>query len=137
MPEGMIASLSTFGNPLVWWGGLASVVYIVVQKIRRKKFGVGLGFVAVAALSEYLPWVLISRETFIYHYFATVPFLIIIMTFALRYIVNNYRHGKKFMYIFLGACLLLFILFYPMITGIPVSQQYANAIRWLPSWPFY
>ena len=35
--------------------------------------------IAVGFLSAYLPWVLVSRLTFIYHYFASVPFIILMV----------------------------------------------------------
>jgi dolichyl-phosphate-mannose-protein mannosyltransferase len=160
MPKGYISNISTMGNPFVWWGGLAAVVFAIVTFLGRKKpqimtlesgeilkrrekgirgnvFGEGLGFVAIAALSEYLPWVLISRETFIYHYFATIPFLILILTYVLKYFYENFRHGKKIVYWYLAVVLAAFIAFFPILSGIVIPTGYANAIRWLQSWPFY
>ena len=137
MPEGLISSLSTFGNPIIWWGGYASTIFIMVNRLRRKKFATGLMFVTIAALSELLPWTIISRETFIYHYFATVPFLILILTFALKYIYENYKHGRKIVTAYLILAGVVFIAFYPVITGIVVPRWYTDILRWLPSWPFY
>lgn len=138
MPAGQIASLSTFGNPLVWWGGLVGVIYLIVQRIRKKQLGKHIGFVVVALLSQYLPWVLISRETFIYHYFASVPFLIILLVYALKYLWENTRHGKKIAIGYVVLCGVIFAMFYPVITGIPVDIGYAQGVlRWLQSWPFY
>jgi len=160
-PKGYIGNISTMGNPLVWWGGFAAVIFILVQNLRKRtydveilsandeepmlsrkrikseKFGSGLLFVSIAALSEYLPWVLISRETFIYHYFATVPFLILLITFALKYGIEHYKYGKKFTYAYLAVVFILFVMFYPVLSGITIPIDYANFIRWLPSWPFY
>ena len=137
-PKGFIGNISTFGSPIVFWGGLASVIFLFVNYLRKKPVGgKPLMFVAVAALSEYLPWLLISRETFIYHYFETVPFLILILTFALKYIIEHFRHGKKFVYGYLAVVLILFVMFYPVLSGITIPLDYANFIRWLPSWPFY
>jgi|AGTN01.1.fsa_nt_gi Dolichyl-phosphate-mannose--protein O-mannosyl transferase len=132
-----LSSMSTMGNPLVWWGGLAAVIALVVIRIRKGRFGKRTFFISVAALSQYLPYTLITREMFIYHYFATVPFLILLMAVLAKYLVERTKHGRRFVFIFLGACLLLFILFYPVTTGIVMPRWYVNVIRWLPSWPFY
>ncbi|MEZ4357602.1 MAG: phospholipid carrier-dependent glycosyltransferase [Eubacteriales bacterium] len=137
LPEGTISSLSTFGNPIVWWGGYASVIFILVNRLRKKKFARGIMFVCIAALSEFLPWIIISRETFIYHYFATVPFLILILTFALKYIYENFKHGKKFVIGYLILSGVIFAAFYPVITGTIAPRWYTDILRWLPTWPFY
>jgi hypothetical protein len=136
-PQGYIGNISSFGNPVVWLAGLASVIFIIVNRIRRKKFAPGLLFVAIAALSEYLPWILISRETFIYHYFATLPFLILLLTFSIKYFIDHFRCGKTLIYIYLAVVFMLFVLFYPVLSGITQPIWYANLIRWSPTWPFY
>jgi dolichyl-phosphate-mannose--protein O-mannosyl transferase len=93
---------------------------------------------SIAALSQFLPWVLISRETYIYHYFATVPFLLLLMTVLAKYLIERTKHGKKAVFIYLGASLVLFVMFYPVITGTVVSKAYSDIfLRWLPTWPFY
>jgi len=136
-PQGMMSSLSTMGNPAVWWGGLAAVVALIAIRISKGRLGRRTMFIGIAAASQYLPWVLVTRETFIYHYFETVPFLILLMAVLAKYMIERTRHGRFFVFVFLGVCLLLFILFYPVTTGIEIPKDYANIIRWLPTWPFY
>ena len=137
-PEGYMSSMSTMGNPLIWWGGLGAVITLIVIRIRKGRLGQRTLFVSIAALSQYLPWVLISRETFIYHYFATLPFLILLMGVLAKYLIERTKHGKKAVFIYLGVCLVLFAMFYPVTTGTEVSRWYADhLLRWLPSWPFY
>jgi dolichyl-phosphate-mannose--protein O-mannosyl transferase len=135
--DGYMSSLSTMGNPAVWWGGLASVIALVVLRLRRGKLGRRTLFVGIAAASQYLPWLIITRETFIYHYFETVPFLILLMAVLAKYLIERTKHGKTWVFVFMGVCLVLFIMFYPVTTGIVIPRSYANVIRWLPTWPFY
>lgn len=133
-----IATLSTMGNPLLWWIGIVSVVCIVIWAIRGRKYrNFGIFFIGIAALAQYAPWWLITREVFIYHYFAVVPFLILFIVFWLKYLEEDYKWGKKFGYCVVGACAAFFVLFYPVITGVPTPKDYINGIRWLQSWPFY
>jgi len=137
-PQELMSSMSTMGNPAVWWAAVAAVVALVVIRIRKGRLGRRTFYVSVAALSQYLPWVLISRETYIYHYFATVPFLILLMGVLAKYMIERTKHGKKVVFAFLGVCLLLFVMFYPVTTGTVVSRAYSDTfLRWLSSWPFY
>ncbi len=85
------------GNPAVWWGAFCTVIALIVLRLRKGRLG-GAFFVSVAALSQFLPWVLIPRETYIYHYFATVPFLILLMGVLAKYLIERTRHGKSGVY---------------------------------------
>ncbi len=137
-PEGYMSSMSTMGNPLIWWGGLGAVITLIVIRITKGRLGQRTMFISIAALSQYLPWVLVPRTTFIYHYFATVPFLILLMGVLAKYLIERTKHGKKAVFIYLGVCLVLFAMFYPVTTGTEVSRWYSDHfLRWLPSWPFY
>ena len=137
-PEGTISGISTMGNPAVWWGALASVIALIVLRIVKGRFGKRTLFVSIAAMSQYLPWVIISRETYIYHYFATIPFLLLLVGVLAKYLIERTRHGKKAVFIYLGVCLALFVMFYPVISGTPVRLAYSDTfLRWLDTWPFY
>jgi dolichyl-phosphate-mannose--protein O-mannosyl transferase len=133
-----MSTMSTMGNPAVWWGGVATVIAMIVIRIRRGRFGKRTFFLSVAALSQYLPYVFISREMFIYHYFATVVFLMLLMGVLAKYLIERTKYGKTFVFIFLGVCLLLFVMFYPVTTGTVVSKAYSDTfLRWSSMWPFY
>lgn len=136
--DGYMSSMSSMGNPAVWWGALAAVVTLIVIRIRKGRLGKRTLFISIAALSQYLPWVLIPRETYIYHYFATVLFLILLIGVLAKYLIERTKHGKKAVFIYLGVCALLFVMFYPVTSGVVVSKVYSDIfIHWLPSWPFY
>ena len=58
-------------------------------KLALRRYGTRRFFCAdelVSFLSQYLPWVLVPRSTFIYHYFASVPFIILATAPGLRYL---------------------------------------------------
>ncbi len=134
---GVVSTMSTMGNPLVWIGGLiASIVFIFLAIFKRYRSKVA-AFLGISALSQFLPWTLVSREVFIYHYFATTPFLILLLVLMLKRIDEKYPRGKRVTMIYVVACVAAFAFFYPVISGTPVSAEYIPFIRWLPSWPFY
>lgn len=134
---GVVSTMSTMGNPFIWIGGLVAGITLTLMAIFKKYRSGVAAFLGVSALSQIVPWVLVSREVFIYHYFATTPFLILILTLMLQHIDETSVRGKKFTLIFVIVCVAAFAAFYPAISGTPVPQAYINLIRWLPSWPFY
>ncbi|MEW9699655.1 glycosyltransferase family 39 protein [Paenibacillus sp. SI8] len=136
MPEGMLSSIISFGNPLVWWPGFVSVVlsFYVVFRRKDKK----LRMLLIAYCSQYLPWILVPRLTFIYHYFAMVPFLILILTYYVKeYLEEGPLHRRKYVYGYLVAVFVLFILFYPILSGMIIPAKYSFFLRWLPGWNFF
>ncbi len=131
--DGTVASIGAFTNPLLSWAGLVSVVYLIVRAIaKRDRRAV---FIVVGYLAQLVPWMLVSRLTFAYHYFAAVVFLVL----ALCAVFDDMRAKGhiRWMYAFTGVCLALFAAFYPVLTGVEVSRNYSwKALKWFPSWPF-
>ena len=127
---------AAFLNPLVCWGGLIAMV-LVARSLWTRRDGRAL-FILVGYLSQLVPWVPISRPTFNYHYFPSVPFLVM----ALCYLLSDLSHFRppKWKHWTLGLTAAgagLYALFYPVLTGLTVPAWYSTyLLRWLPSWPF-
>ena len=131
MPADMVSSISCMGNPAVWWTGLAALIVCLWRLAAERKVNQGMFIVAVGFASQYLPWVLISRCTFIYHYFASVSFLILAIVFVLERIRARDARAFKGASIFLvAAAAVLFAMFYPLESGMPVARSYAMLLRW-------
>lgn len=137
----MRQGISSFGNPLVWWVGIPAFLYVGYLGIKKKQ--ATAMFLCIAFLAQYLPWTLVSRCTFIYHYFPSVPFLALMIGYCFLQIKNSSwgsRSPKKFnclLLIYCCATFFLFLLFYPILTGTPVSSEYvAKILRWFDSWVF-
>jgi dolichyl-phosphate-mannose-protein mannosyltransferase len=79
--------------------------------------------------------VLISRVTFIYHFYVNVPFLCL----AAAYFISKYWSSKwvkvAAIAYFAGA-VALFGLFYAVISGMPASNSWIDSLKWLGSWVF-
>ena len=130
-PAGMISSISCMGNPAVFWFGLAAILFVAVRVSWEKRAPRAFVLVLVAFLSQYLPWVLVPRSTFIYHYFASVPFIIMASVLLLNRVRRRSRDGFIAATVILCvAALALFVAFYPLESGLPVSRAYAQYLRW-------
>lgn len=131
MPAGIISSISCMGNPAVFWFGLAAIVFVAVRVAWEKRASRDFVLVLTAFLSQYLPWVLVPRSTFIYHYFASVPFIIMASVLVLGRLRKRSRDGFITAAVILCVVALgLFVAFYPLESGMPVSRAYAQYLRW-------
>ena len=131
------SSISAFGNPIVWWGGLLAML-VMVKRIIKNRDGRSM-VIAAGYFGQLLPWVIISRVVFIYHYFTCTIFLVLALCHIFNTILER-RRGKYrlIVYGYTGASLALFAAFYPVISGLEVSQFYSQRfLQWIPyMWPF-
>ena len=131
MPEGMISSISCMGNPAVWWFGLVSLLYVTFRVCWQRRASRRSVMVVVAFASQFLPWVIVPRSTFIYHYFASVPCIILASALLLDDIRK--RNENAFSIVsgaLLASAAILFGMFYPLESGLPCSRAYAKYLRW-------
>ncbi|MDD6214402.1 MAG: phospholipid carrier-dependent glycosyltransferase [Firmicutes bacterium] len=125
--------ISAFGNPLVWWIGISAFCYCLYSAIRHRDKNAF--FLSVAYISQLAPWIPITRTTFIYHYFPCVPFVVLMIGYSINQLFLRDKRFKKYAYIYAVCAVLLFVAFYPVISGFPVSHAYVvNFLRWFPSW---
>ncbi len=135
LPAGTVSSIVAIGNPAIWWVGILAVMASVMLVIKRKdkKFLI----VLIGLASQYLPWIFIQRLTWIYHFFTTVPFMILCIVYLLRYLKEKWPRSSYFIYGYLITAVVLFILFYPILSGLPISKTFVENLRWLKSWIFF
>lgn len=135
LPEGRVSSIVTIGNPLIWWTGIFAMLGTVWLTIKRKEKS--LYMLWIAFFSQYVPWMLVPRETFLYHYFAMVPFMILSIVYVMKLLDSKVPGASKIRYAYVALAAVLFIMFYPVLSGMQVSADYVNImLRWFPSWVF-
>ena len=131
------SSFAAFGNPAVWWGGLAAMVFMALRVFLNRD-GKAL-FILLGYLSQLLPWIPVSRIVFIYHYFPGTLFLVMALAHIFGIILERKRSGYALaVYGFTAASGLVFAMFYPALTGIPAPHWYFETLlNWIPvAWPF-
>lgn len=146
-PPGQVATIMGMGNPLVWWAGVLGFLYVLFVWLRQQLRGTEKpdhvpAILLIGALAQFGPWIPISRATFIYHYFATLIFVMLCLVYALR----TWRQKHPGLvdvvqpaYMVLTAA--AFIGFYPLVTGIEIPRAWAEGMDWLkslylPGWKF-
>jgi hypothetical protein len=153
MPDGVVSTIVAFGNPIVWWSGLAALIAATGYWLRRRAmprlFAAETdpipSLLLVGFLAEFLPWALVPRSMFIYHYFASTPFIMLCLVWLLsRWEARSpaaARRVRVVRFALVGVAAAMFIGFYPFATGVSFPRSWANAMNWfgfmkLPGWPF-
>lgn len=133
LPDGLVSTIASMGNPAIWWVG-AILLFFAVAKIIKEGDFVCL-FIVTIFLFQWLPYVFISRCVFLYHFYVSVPLLVLTVTYFLKELWKK-RYGKLVVLVYLVIVAVLFVLFYPVISGYPVPYGWKEVLRWLQSWMF-
>ncbi len=142
--SGFGANIVCLGNPAVFYMGALSIITVFVLLIKKYAWRRGglqnrpdqpvLAIIAISFLAQYLPWVLVPRSMFIYHYFASLPFIILATMLIASYLKSE-KLKNWLMIGLLVAALILFIMFYPYASGMTVSRDYMTFLHWFPNLP--
>lgn len=154
--DGIKEGISAFGNPAVWWLGIPVFFYMIYAAL-RKQDKTAL-FLFIGYIIQLLFWIPITRLTFIYHYFPMVPFVALMLGYSINLIYENAKDSGKeatmmifgfikrvkigskrsVMYgafIYAAIAIILFAMFYPVLSGHPVSESYVDTfLKWFDSW---
>lgn len=147
--DSMLSTIVLMGNPLIWWCSIPALIFIaikfVVDKKRKTdtKHNFVFLFILIPFLLQWLPYILITRILFIYHFVANVPFMIFALTYWLNLPLEKegLSTGKRVFFIciviaFLILTAVLFLHFYPVISGCPVTYDCKESLKWLSGWSF-
>lgn len=130
-----VYSISAFGNPLIWWSGAISILVCIVITLKKKTKESYL--ILVSYFSQLAPWLFVDRCVFIYHYYPSVPFLIIAIVYCIALLDQYKPQYKKHIQGYIILCVVLFILFLPVLGGFKTTHHYINSVlRWMTSWYF-
>ena len=92
------------GNIALWWMSIPAMAFVAFQAFRRRSNQLALVAVVIACM--WLAWARIDRATFEYHYFSTLPFVLL----ALAYFIAEIWHGpsaRTFLLAKVGAAIAL------------------------------
>ena len=127
-------SIAAWLNPVLCWGGLMSLPVLGWMACARRDRRAA--FILVGYLSQLLPWVPIPRLTFAYHYFPSALFLVLSLSYVMALLRENRPNWRVPALLLTGGCAAVFLLFFPVLNGLPMDPELASALyRWLPSWP--
>jgi dolichyl-phosphate-mannose-protein mannosyltransferase len=121
---GRYEEILAIGNPLIWWGGLAALVYVGYRWVRRHRDG-GEAIVLFGFAAGWLPWLGIgpTRSTvYSFYLLVCVPFLCLGLGYVARLFAAT-GFGRACVAGLGVASIALFAFFYPVLAAVPVSED--------------
>jgi|GEM_PF-1617115 len=116
------------GNPINWYFSTFSILFGVIFLFFKKFQDRNLSFLLLGYFANFIPYLSVTRATFLYHYFPSYIFAISIMVYLLS------KLKKPWIVLLLVAAFLAFLYFAPLTYGLKLSpEQYQNRL-WLKSW---
>ena len=129
---GDISAVSYIGNVVIWWSAIPCVIYTLYLALFKKDKTAR--FLLISYLAQYVPWMSVKRLTFIYHYLPSAIFSMFMIGLTIKKIIDKYPKAVKYVRVYLGLIILAFLLYFPVISGIPFAKAWGEHLRLLKSW---
>ncbi|HEY9783232.1 MAG TPA: phospholipid carrier-dependent glycosyltransferase [Leptolyngbyaceae cyanobacterium] len=151
----VIYDVHAMGNPLLWWFSTAAIAFIFLRLVksfvqrgalfeRRRETNksellitntwIAL-YLILNWLANLLPWIRVTRCTFIYHYMGASVFAAL----ALAWLVDHWLRSLHLSLRVLGVTaiflvLVAFVFWMPLYLGLPLSPESYKMRLWFRSW---
>jgi dolichyl-phosphate-mannose-protein mannosyltransferase len=92
-------------------------------------------FLVLNYLAQWVPWLLVSRCTFLYHALGMVAFSALALAWLMSGWLGHRRRSHRVMaWAMLGLIVLGFLFWLPLFLGLPLSPDALQRRWWLPTW---
>ena len=130
--NGRLANVYAEANPILEWALLPAVLWAMAWWARRGDpafLTMGIGF-----FGQWLPWALVSRISFAYHWLPVVPFGCIALALALARLAHGPRAVRWAPWAYVALVVAAFVFFYPVYACVPLTPDEFTWRVWLPTW---
>lgn len=135
--DGHFIVMQGLGNPILWWFSTLAIVVVTVGSLLpkfRKSTNIGsTNYLLLGYFANYVPWLLVKRCLFVYHYMSSAVFSFI----ALAWLVNQLLEQKG-VYRYLGYAIIALVVltqifFLPIWIGLPIlPSDFYQRIWFMP-----
>jgi dolichyl-phosphate-mannose--protein O-mannosyl transferase len=140
--SGKQGNIYLLGNPIVWWGvvvsAMAILAYILINNHKLpRRLSQLVTLLVIGYLLNLLPFIGVPRVMFLYHYFFSFLYSILIVCLLGDYLLAPHLAKKKVRWIFVGIIATIaggFIYFSPLYYGLPLTTAQLQEHMWLPTW---
>lgn len=135
-PDQIVAEILGVPNPAVWLAGLVSVPWAAWLAWRERHKGVML--LVIAYFAQWLPWALSPRIDFLYNFYPNLAVICLCSAYVMVTLsrrdqrLGNPRPVLIAAGVYLAACLVLFVYFFPIWSGGPITWSAWYQRMWIP-----
>ena len=174
---GYARTILAFGNVSIWWVGFLCVVFLLYVYLKhhayetlipangRRKASIWTFknhwdirpcLLIICFMAQYFPWMLVPRGTYIYHYFPSLPFMMLSMVLTAEYLeeafvklwTNKGKDGKRAdrlmcigLVLYIALTAVFFLLFFPHASGMETPIWFLDKMNWFSKafggWLYY
>ncbi|MEC4804483.1 MAG: phospholipid carrier-dependent glycosyltransferase [Jaaginema sp. PMC 1079.18] len=143
---GIIYDVHAMGNPILWWLSTGAIALLLILGLYRLLSGrlwqirlFSFTEISLYLLLNYganlLPWLKVTRCTFLYHYMSASIFA----TLALAWWIDLWLHStrpwhRRMAIAFICLIILAFSFWLPIYLGLPLSPDSYRLRMWFESW---
>lgn len=102
-------------NPVVWWAAIPAGLWCLSRCAR--KGGLRYGVVMAGWLSQYLPWLAVTRPLYFYYLTPAAPFIDLAVAAALLDLARSTAFARRLVVVFLAGTLAVLAYYLPGLVG--------------------
>ncbi len=133
--EGVVANTYANGNPLLYWAFLPAVVYVTIRWWADRH--PALPVLLIGFFGQWLPWALIPRIAYIYHFLPAAIFGILAVAVVVGELWEWGKRataGRALAVGYVAVVLLAFAFFYPIYSSVNLTKPQFESRIWFENW---
>ena len=130
-PDKVVYGIAAIGSPVVWWTAAFFMLEALVTALRLRH--PVAQFLVANYLANWACWAGSTTGGFFYYMLPLVPLMGLIVALCLDSWGEG-RTARRLRVAFLVVVVVSFVLYYPLLTGIPVSDRYFRGLFFIPAW---
>jgi len=131
-PMAQASGILGIGNPLIFWLIPLIVAYHIWQWAARRSSASGL--VLLGFFTQWLSYALVGRLQFFHYFYNATPFVAMGLAMIVIRLWRWGSTGQWIVTIYMALVVFMFFYWYPLLTGLPVTQQFYENHVWFRSW---
>lgn len=138
--DGRVFDIHGLGNPMLWWLSVGAMTVLLMRSLMTVRQGGEAmaspeGYLVLNYALNWLPWALVNRCTFLYHYMPAALFSFMGLAWLMSDWLTSERPAWRWMTGgMLGAIALACWFWLPLHLGLPLTERALQMRFWLSSW---
>ena len=131
-PIRMMRGILCIGNPVIFWLIPTAMVFAIWELYKNRSW-INI-FVVAGFFTQWLQWAPITRVKFFHYIYTAIPFVAVALALLLDKLWRWNTLGKALTVLYLISVIGMFIYWYPLLNGMPVTSTYFRQHMWSRSW---